>query len=301
MPEPPYWTAQKFLVEPHSPLTVSGTVGKSAGDRRGGWPGCSISTRCTWFSRRPRRGWSWIDYSRLAGARSARARPPHASPRSPRPHSHTRARASASLSRSTRALLTALVQGRKAPPTPTSTPQPRAPPADLAGDVAGGSSEVSSQPSHGGRPMVGCLGGLFESPPRIASDPGRTGATSSRCLATLAAILATALAAALAAAARREVDGAACGAALGGREGRAAAARVRRWRGARPYTRRRSAPGPRAPRPPSRARVGGCARALYVYSFSERAMCGRRAVVGRIDVLRRPHDRRASFAFGCVI
>jgi len=86
MPEPPYWTAQKYLVDRLSPLTCSGTVGKSAGDRRGGWPGCSISTRCTWFSRRPRRGWPWIDYSRQprwrqVGARAPAARvPPLSSP-----------------------------------------------------------------------------------------------------------------------------------------------------------------------------------------------------------------------------
>ena len=49
--------------------------------------------------------------------------------------------------------------------TPSSTSrrtrQPRTPPAELTGDVAGGSSEVSSDPSRGGRPTVGCLGGLF--------------------------------------------------------------------------------------------------------------------------------------------
>ena len=33
--------------------------------------------------------------------------------------------------------------------------------AELAIYVASGSSEVGSQPSHGGRLMVGCLGGLF--------------------------------------------------------------------------------------------------------------------------------------------
>ena len=47
-----------------------------------------------------------------------------------------------------------------------------------------------------------------------------------------------------------------------GGEGRAAAACVWRWRGARPQTRRRSAPEPRAPRRPSRARAGDCARAI---------------------------------------
>ena len=49
--------------------------------------------------------------------------------------------------------------------TPSSTSrrtrQPRTPPAELTGDVAGVSSEVSSDPSRGGRPTVGCLGGLF--------------------------------------------------------------------------------------------------------------------------------------------
>ena len=54
------------------------------------------------------------------------------------------ARVPASLSRSTRALLTSLAQGRKSPRTSSSTPQPRAPPADLASDVAGGSGEVGS-------------------------------------------------------------------------------------------------------------------------------------------------------------
>ena len=42
-------------------------------------------------------------------------------------------------------------------------PQPRAPPADLASDDALGSGDVGSDPSYGGRPMVGCLGGLFAS------------------------------------------------------------------------------------------------------------------------------------------
>ena len=51
------------------------------------------------------------------------------------------ARVPASLSRSTRALLTSLAQGRKSPRTSSSTPQPRAPPAS---DVAGGSGEVGS-------------------------------------------------------------------------------------------------------------------------------------------------------------
>ena len=40
-------------------------------------------------------------------------------------------------------------------------PQPRAPPAELTGDVAGGSSDLGLQPSHSGRPMVGCFGGPF--------------------------------------------------------------------------------------------------------------------------------------------
>ena len=162
MPEPPFGTAQKFLVDRLSPLTASGTVGKSEAVRRGGGAGCSSSSRCTWFSRSPRRRRSWIDYSRLTGARSARTRTRHASPHSVRPHSHCHARASASLCRSARALLTALAQGRKAPRTCTSTLQPRAPPADLASDVAGGPSEVGLEPSYGGRPMVGCLGGLCD-------------------------------------------------------------------------------------------------------------------------------------------
>ena len=143
MPEPLSWTAQKFLPDRLSTHTCSGTVGKSEAERRGGWPGRSSSSRCARFSRRPRRRRSWIDYSRLPGARSARTRPPHASPRSPRSHSHCHAYASFSLSRSTRALLTVLAQGGKAPPTPTSTSQPRAPPAELASDVVGASSEVS--------------------------------------------------------------------------------------------------------------------------------------------------------------
>ena len=152
-----------------SPLTATGTVGESEADRRGGWPGSSSSTRCAWFSRRPHRGWSWIDYLRLPGARSAHTRSPHASPRSPHPRSHCHAHASASLSRSTRALLTALAQGRKLPRTPSSTPEPRAPPADLASDDAGGSGEVGLQPSRGGRPMVGRLGRAVLAAPRFAS------------------------------------------------------------------------------------------------------------------------------------
>ena len=40
-------------------------------------------------------------------------------------------------------------------------PQPRAPPAELTGDVAGGSSDLGLQPSHSGRPMVGCFGVPF--------------------------------------------------------------------------------------------------------------------------------------------
>ena len=66
------------------------------------------------------------------------------------PHSHTCARASASLSCSTRALLTSLALREMAPLNPSSTPQPRAPPADLASDVAGGSSDVGLHPSYGG-------------------------------------------------------------------------------------------------------------------------------------------------------
>ena len=43
-------------------------------------------------------------------------------------------------------LLASLALGGKARPSPSSTPQPRAPPSELASDVAGGSSEVGSQP-----------------------------------------------------------------------------------------------------------------------------------------------------------
>ena len=93
--------------------------------------------------------------------------------------------------------------------------------------------------SYGGGPLVSCLGGLFASPPRIASDPG------SRCY--LFEIFCGR---------RRDgrrcdeqtgggggssqgVDGAVRGAALGVASGHAAAVCVRRWRGARPQTRRR--------------------------------------------------------------
>ena len=55
---------------------------------------------------------------------------------------HSLARDSAGLSRSTRALLTSLALRRKPSGTSNSTPQPRAPPAELTSDVAGGSSEV---------------------------------------------------------------------------------------------------------------------------------------------------------------
>ena len=45
--------------------------------------------------------------------------------------------------------------------------------------------------------------------------------------------------------------------------------------------------------------------AISSFGGSLAAVCGWRVVVGRIDVLGatsgRPHDRRASFAFGCVI
>merc|ERR1711965_648375 len=68
-----------------------------------------------------------------------------------------------STTRSTRALLTSLALRRKPSGTSNSTPQPRAPPAELAVDVAGGSSQVGLEPSHSGRLMVGCLGGLFAS------------------------------------------------------------------------------------------------------------------------------------------
>ena len=58
------------------------------------------------------------------------------------PHSHTCARASASLSCSTRALLTSLALRRKPSGTSNSMQQPRAPPAELAGDGAGASSDL---------------------------------------------------------------------------------------------------------------------------------------------------------------
>ena len=62
---------------------------------------------------------------------------------------------------SARALLTSPALRGKASRTSNSTPQPRAPPAELAGDVAGGESEVGSDASLGGRLSVGCLGRLF--------------------------------------------------------------------------------------------------------------------------------------------
>ena len=67
--------------------TSCGTDGGAAAERRGPGHGGRFSTRCPWFSRRPRRGGSWIDYSRLAGGRSARARARHASPHSSRTRS----------------------------------------------------------------------------------------------------------------------------------------------------------------------------------------------------------------------
>ena len=81
----------------------------------------------------------------------------------------------------------------------------------------------------------------------------------------------------------------------GGPRGRAAAACVRRWRGARPQTRRRSVAEPRAPRRPSCARASGCARAVCVSPVCVISYARLWPVaVGRIDVLRRPNDHRAS-------
>ena len=140
--------------------------------------------------------------------------------------------------------------------------------------------------------MVSCLGGLFGLPPRIASDPG------SRCY--LFEIFCG----------RRrdgrrsdEQMGGGGGSSrgrrrAGGPRGHAAAACVRRWRGARPQTRRRSVAEPRAPR----RRVARAA--LERVAVSTRCMCVAcicnfharlwPAAVGRIDVLRRPNDHRAS-------
>ena len=94
----------------------------------------------------------------------------------------------------------------------------------------------------GGRPMVGCLGGLFAWPPRIASDPGRCGATSSSPLRPTARRAAVRRAVGRWRRLRRDCarSTALCVAPRWGREGRAAAACVRRLRGARPQTRRRN-------------------------------------------------------------
>ena len=147
--------------------------------------------------------------------------------------------------------------------------------------------------SYGGGPLVSCLGGLFASPPRIASDPG------SRCY--LFEIFCG-----------RRRDGRRSDKHMGGGggssrggprawrhaggpRGRAAAACVRRWRGARPQTRRRSVAEPRAPRRPSCARASGCARAVCVSPVCVISYARLWPVaVGRIDVLRRPNDHRAS-------
>ena len=156
--------------------------------------------------------------------------------------------------------------------------------------------------SYGGGPLVSCLGGLFASPPRIASDPG------SRCY--LFEIFCG-----------RRRDGRRCDEQTGGgggivarstapcvaprwgREGRAAAACVRRWRGARPQTRRRSVAEPRAPRRPSCARASGCARAVCVspvcvisYARLWPARCGGRADRRAASAERPP---RVFFASGC--
>ena len=88
---------------------------------------------------------SWVIIDRLlapcwrqVGSRVRTARVPPLSTHT----IHTLARASAGLSRSARALLTPLMLRQKPSGTSNSTPQPRAPPAELAGDGAGGSSEV---------------------------------------------------------------------------------------------------------------------------------------------------------------
>ena len=187
------------------------------------------------------------------------------------------------------------MQGRKAPPTPTSTPQPRAPPADLAGDVAGGSSEVGSQPSHGGRPMVGCLGGLF-----CVTSSDRKRSRTDRCylfemfgdfggdfgvFGDFGGAMGGAMGGAVDGAAARvgvrgvRRSGVACG--DGVAHGR------RRAAGARPS---------RAHRAGRAALARVAAHALYACHFVcvyFRA-CPWPAAVGRIDVLRRPHDHRAS-------
>ena len=103
---------------------------------------------------------AWARLLDILFVRGQEAIPPvRCAPPSPvlRPRSHIsrlfrllaplRACASTGLSRSACALLTSLAQGRKAPPTPRSTPQPRAPPSELASDVAGGSSDLGSDPS----------------------------------------------------------------------------------------------------------------------------------------------------------
>ena len=83
-------------------------------------------------------------------------------------------------------LLASLALGGKARPSPSSTPQPRAPPSELASDVAGGSSEVGSQPLPW-RPTdrVGCLGRVVCRPPlrlsRVAGAlPERHGRRTTR-------------------------------------------------------------------------------------------------------------------------
>ena len=89
--------------------------------------------------------WSWTAMDRLLALRWRQVGPRAHTARVPplSTHAiHSLARASAGVSRSTRALLTSLAPRRKPSRTSNSTPLPRAPPAKLAVDVAGASSEV---------------------------------------------------------------------------------------------------------------------------------------------------------------
>ena len=145
MPDPPKETAHKFLVDPlfdsYRLRYRRGVGGRPT--RRVAWQHNFESMHLVFAVSSPSEVMDRLLAPpwRQVGAHAPAARVP---PRSRRPLSHCHARASASLSRSTRALLTALAQGRKLPRTPSSTPEPRAPPADLASDVAGGSGEVGS-------------------------------------------------------------------------------------------------------------------------------------------------------------
>ena len=88
---------------------------------------------------------SWVAMDRLLAPRWRQVGPRARTARVPPLFSHaihSLVRASAGLSRSTRALLTSLALRRKPSGTSNSTPQLRAPPAELTSDVAGGSSEV---------------------------------------------------------------------------------------------------------------------------------------------------------------